>query len=282
MSTYKSAPRLDNKKPQLNNFYQIEADLFEVAGEELGYPAFKLLVVLIGTKDGFHPSAEFVCKKAAISKSNYSKYRKELIEKGFLQYETNCDVMKIDYDNIQSKISRLTDETRLPDENIDDNSRHPDEDIRLPDESTRPTDEKSRLPESHNKETENLTEKKQMVVDAVSNLESEYKSKVDLYCVQNGNEAFETVKRLRSGGRSNQWIYKALTADKVNWTKGYGLLFGGSDACKRFRRSIDAKIVTPVEYVPHEAAEPFHVKLPISNGNKSSSTLADLNSIFDE
>ncbi len=245
MNTYKSAPKLENRKPKSTNFYQIDADIFQVAAQTLSAPALRLFVVLSGTGDGFHPSAEFVCTKASVNKSNYSRYRKELVTEGFLIYTTNCDVIEIDYKSIQDKISRLADEFSTIDESVENSFCKPDEQNRKPDENIRLPDEIFRQPEVHNIETEKTKNNKQEVVvnSSSAQMDSIYKSRVNKFCESFGNiAAANAVKRLRDSGRSDEWIHLALTTESIDWKKNdFGLLFGTSEGCNNFRSNTDAK-----------------------------------------
>lgn len=68
-------------------FYTIPENVLLYAMRKLSFPALRLYIVLIGQKDGFTGAMKTYCTRANIKVNNYSKYRDELIKKGFLEFE---------------------------------------------------------------------------------------------------------------------------------------------------------------------------------------------------
>ena len=96
-NTVRSAPKLYFSEPKdsrcgSDNFYMLPQELMTavmtgITGNCLNQ--LKLMVLLLGTKEGFALSEEFVLQKLRISQQAYLKARKALIEKSWLTLEKN-------------------------------------------------------------------------------------------------------------------------------------------------------------------------------------------------
>lgn len=75
------------KQYEGKRFYSIPENILLYAMRKLSAPAFRLFIVLVGQKDGFTGAMKTYCTRANIAVNNYSKYRDELIKKGFLEFE---------------------------------------------------------------------------------------------------------------------------------------------------------------------------------------------------
>lgn len=68
------------KNLQSNNFLKIDRSAFR----ELSRNAISVYLAFVDTYQDVDPKNEIMCKKAKMSESTYKKYKKELIEKGYL------------------------------------------------------------------------------------------------------------------------------------------------------------------------------------------------------
>jgi hypothetical protein len=87
MPNWNHAVTLHNIKPITKNYYQYPSEIITYALHTLSYPALRLYLIMAGQADGFTGSMKLYCDRANISIKHYTKYRDELIEKGFLLYE---------------------------------------------------------------------------------------------------------------------------------------------------------------------------------------------------
>lgn len=90
INTYNTAVILNNKiatQCTSKRFYLIPESVILYAMRKLSAPALRLYLVLVGQKDGFTGAMKTYCTRANIKVNNYSKYRDELIKKGFLEFE---------------------------------------------------------------------------------------------------------------------------------------------------------------------------------------------------
>lgn len=89
MANYRQAPILEfdkDKSSVCSSFSQIPNNVMEIIFQKLGNKVrlMKIMLVLIGTKEGFAISEKYICQKACLDASNYRKARKELIEMGWI------------------------------------------------------------------------------------------------------------------------------------------------------------------------------------------------------
>lgn len=84
-----------------NQSYIIPQHLADILFRELGSkPAqLRVMLVLIGTKEGFAVSEKWICERANISQPTYSRVRKELEAAGWLSLEPGKSIT-INYDSI--------------------------------------------------------------------------------------------------------------------------------------------------------------------------------------
>lgn len=87
---YNTAITLNNKimeeLPYGERYFSIPEKVVLYALRKLSAPAFRLFIVLAGQKNGFTGAMKTYCTRANITVNNYSKYRDELIKKGFLEF----------------------------------------------------------------------------------------------------------------------------------------------------------------------------------------------------
>ena len=255
-TNFRKAPELINIKPETKDFYLLDADIMEMAGSELGYPAFKLLMVLMGTKNGFKVSEEWVCRKAATTTKNYStRDRKSLVEHGYILYTPNCGTITIDYANIQKKLFsyKLT-----QGESISELEFPQGECSILQVEVKIPQREYKFLQgEGYNRETEKINNITDVVFPTenvnVENFASEQVKKfVERVPVIKGENTIISINKLRKD-YTDEWIAAALSErTESQWQiNGFGLLFGKTQGSINFRNSISSKLgkaATPSYY----------------------------------
>jgi hypothetical protein len=87
--------------------YEIPQDIADIVFNELKDQSVKirLMLVLIGTKEGWGVSEDWLLQRTGISHSSYIRARKELIDKGWLSAGKIKDknVILIDFDAIRGK-----------------------------------------------------------------------------------------------------------------------------------------------------------------------------------
>ena len=88
MANYNQAPvlRFNGQKQLKNGFYTIPQDLTDIIFKELGNSSaqLRLMIVLLGTKEGFGISEKWICDRTGLQKASYINARKALIERGWL------------------------------------------------------------------------------------------------------------------------------------------------------------------------------------------------------
>ena len=60
----------------------------------------KLMILLLGTKEGFRVSEQYVLEHLKISEQAYLKARRALVEKGWLQLEKNPHTLVVNLDKV--------------------------------------------------------------------------------------------------------------------------------------------------------------------------------------
>lgn len=104
----KTAPRLKFTEEKdwrcnTNNFYMLPQELMDavmagIKGNCLNQ--LKIMVLLLGTKEGFRVSEQYVLQHLKISEQAYLKARKALIEKGWLRLEKNPHTLVVNLDKV--------------------------------------------------------------------------------------------------------------------------------------------------------------------------------------
>ncbi len=107
-NTFRAAPILCFSEPKdsrcgSDNFYMLPQELMTavmagITGNCLNQ--LKLMVLLLGTKEGFSLSEEFVLQRLRITQQAYLKARKALIEKGWLILEKKPHRLIVNMDKI--------------------------------------------------------------------------------------------------------------------------------------------------------------------------------------
>lgn len=107
-NTMRSAPTLRFTEPKddrcgSDNFYMLPQELMTavmagIRGNCLNQ--LKLMILLLGTKEGFMLSEEFVLQKLKISQQAYLKARKALIDKQWLILEKKPHILWVNLDKV--------------------------------------------------------------------------------------------------------------------------------------------------------------------------------------
>ena len=87
MPNLNQAPILDfSTKKNKGQFYMIPQDLSDIIFRELGNSSAQLrvMIVLLGTKEGFAISDKWICDRASLQHSSYIRARQSLVDKGWL------------------------------------------------------------------------------------------------------------------------------------------------------------------------------------------------------
>ena len=91
MANYQQAPMLkfNGAKTLGNNFYGIRQDLADIIFRELGNASaqLRIMIVLIGTKEGFAISDKWICDRTGLQHPSYITARKALVKRGWITHE---------------------------------------------------------------------------------------------------------------------------------------------------------------------------------------------------
>lgn len=108
MANTKQAPILHHgsSKQQVlvdtkSNFYQVPQSLADIIFKQFprDISVIKLMIVLIGTKDGFGLSKKWVMDRTQMTEKTYYQARQKLIDIGWLELSEN-NILTINYDAI--------------------------------------------------------------------------------------------------------------------------------------------------------------------------------------
>lgn len=116
MANYQQAPTLkfNGTKSLGNNFYGIPQDLADIIFRELGNSSaqLRIMIVLIGTKEGFNISDKWICDRTGLQHPSYITARKALVKRGWLTHEAAKGITV----NIDAIYGRNCGNTTLPEE----------------------------------------------------------------------------------------------------------------------------------------------------------------------
>lgn len=116
MANYQQAPTLkfNGTKSLGNNFYGIPQDLADIIFRELGNSSaqLRIMIVLIGTKEGFNISDKWICDRTGLQHPSYITARKALVKRGWLTHEAAKGITV----NIDAIYGRNCSNTTLPEE----------------------------------------------------------------------------------------------------------------------------------------------------------------------
>ena len=92
--------------------YEIPQDIADIIFNELKDQSVKirLMLVLIGTKEGWGVSEQWLLQRTGIVHSSYTRARRELIEKGWLvagKTEGGINIIQVDFDAIRGKKEKI-------------------------------------------------------------------------------------------------------------------------------------------------------------------------------
>lgn len=106
MANYNQAPELKHNgvKSQETQFYKIPQDLADIIFNELGNSSaqLRIMMVLIGTKEGFKVSEQWMLDRTGLLHASYIKARKALVDKGWLSLDA-ANSITVNYDVIRKK-----------------------------------------------------------------------------------------------------------------------------------------------------------------------------------
>ena len=106
MPNYNQAPELkfNGEKSHDKQFYQIPQKLADIVFNELGNSSAQLrvMMVLIGTKEGFKVSEQWILDRTGLQHASYINARKALINKGWLSLEA-ANSITVNFNNIYKK-----------------------------------------------------------------------------------------------------------------------------------------------------------------------------------
>lgn len=117
MANLQQAPKLYHNGAKNNKqFYQIPQDLADVIFQKLGNSSaqLRIMMVLIGTKEGFGISDKWICERTGLQHASYITARKALVKRGWITHEASKGIT-INYSAIYAENSS---NTTLPQEEI--------------------------------------------------------------------------------------------------------------------------------------------------------------------
>ena len=101
---YQQAPELKfiGEKQKGNQSYIIPQELADIIFKELGNSSaqLRIMMVLIGTKEGFKISEQWILDRTGLQHSSYINARKALIERGWLNLEA-AQSITVNFNNIR-------------------------------------------------------------------------------------------------------------------------------------------------------------------------------------
>ena len=83
-------------------YYAIPHKLMEIVCKNFNNNAKMLLLLLIGSDNGFGLSVGMVTARTGLSQPNYHRTRKELINVGVLQHDRTQNTITLDFDLLRS------------------------------------------------------------------------------------------------------------------------------------------------------------------------------------
>lgn len=106
MPNYNQAPELkfNGEKSHDNQFYKIPQGLADIVFNELGNSSAQLrvMMVLIGTKEGFKISEQWILDRTGLQHASYINARKALVNRGWLSLEA-ANSITVNFNNIYKK-----------------------------------------------------------------------------------------------------------------------------------------------------------------------------------
>ena len=107
MPNYNQAPELKHngvKKQKDTQFYQIPQDLADIIFNELGNSSaqLRIMMVLIGTKEGFKVSEQWMLDRTGLQHASYINARRALVNRGWLSLDAASSIT-VNYDVIRPK-----------------------------------------------------------------------------------------------------------------------------------------------------------------------------------
>ena len=90
MANYNQAPELKfNGTKGTGQFYMIPQELADIVFKELGNCSaqLRIMLVLLGTKEGFRISEKWILDRTGLQHSSYIKARQALVARGWLTHE---------------------------------------------------------------------------------------------------------------------------------------------------------------------------------------------------
>lgn len=96
--------RYNGKKDQentTNQFYAIPQSLADIIFAKLGNKSAQLrvMLVLVGTKEGFFVSENWICDRTGLTRQSYERARDELKKMGWLSHKAS-DHISVNFDTI--------------------------------------------------------------------------------------------------------------------------------------------------------------------------------------
>lgn len=117
MANSNQAPKLHHSGEKMvsNQFYQIPQDIADIVFNELGNASAQLrvMLVLIGTKEGYGVSEQWILDRTGINHSSYMTVRKALINRGWITLKPS-EAIIVNYDNIRSSITTIPQNNEEP------------------------------------------------------------------------------------------------------------------------------------------------------------------------
>lgn len=162
MNAWDQAVTLINNKDTSNGFYQYPEASLIYALHELSHPAIRLWMILAGQANGFTGAMKLYCERAKIGVNVYDKYRKELIQKGFLKSDPykSMTVLYPVFCSPNENNSLSENELSNDFDSLSENNSPVENDDSLAENDGSPPENNHSLVEVHNREqiTNNLTE----------------------------------------------------------------------------------------------------------------------------
>lgn len=108
MANFRQAPELKftGQKPE-GQYYAIPQDLADIIFNVLGNSSaqLRIMIVLIGTKEGFKISEKWILDRTGLLHASYIKARQELVKKGWLSHD-ETEGITVNFNTILSEKNR--------------------------------------------------------------------------------------------------------------------------------------------------------------------------------
>lgn len=108
MANFRQAPELKftGQKPE-GQYYAIPQDLADIIFNKLGNSSaqLRIMIVLIGTKEGFKISEKWILDRTGLLHASYIKARQELVKKGWLSHD-ETEGITVNFNTILSEKNR--------------------------------------------------------------------------------------------------------------------------------------------------------------------------------